>query len=216
MDDADTPLRADAQRNRQRIIAAAAAVLAEKGLGAGFNEIAHRAGVGVGTIYRHFPRREALIEAVMHGRIAEMDGFLEQALAAPSAWAAFELVFRGAVAMNIANLGVRDAIFGVEGADGRLASHQEVLAGPLAQLLDRARAEGMLRPEITVADVVMLILMLVEFGHRSQPVAPDAVRRYVDLILGSLRARPDAPPLGAELPDADARRIGAAWIAFKP
>jgi AcrR family transcriptional regulator len=212
-DQAQAPLRRDALRNRQLIVEAAAAVLAEKGLGAGLNEIAHRAGVGVGTIYRHFPRRETLVEAVLHERIEEMGRFLEQALTAPGAWAAFEFVFRGAVAMNIANLALRDAIFGAEGADGRLATHHELLAGPLEKLIDRARDEGMLRHDITIADVVMLMLMLVEFGHRSQPIAPEAWRRYLDLIVGSLRNQPGAVPLSVPLDDVDARRIGGAWIA---
>ncbi len=203
--------RSDARRNRDRIIQAAGDVLARKGLGSGLNEIARHAGVGVGTVYRHFPRREELIEAVLRDRIAALGDLLARAAEAPSAWDALEAMFRGAVEMNIENRALRDAMLGDEAASGRLMAQQFALAGPLEALMARARDEGKLRSDVTIADIAMLMLMLVEFGQRSQAVAPGAYRRYVDFVVGSLRRDAATAPLTVALEDADARRIARGW-----
>src|SRR5437763_15723704 len=87
---AERPLRADAERNRERILAAAREAFAEDGLDVGLHEIAKRAGVGVGTVYRRFPEKEQLIEALFHDRIEEVVGIAERGLAFDDAWTGLE------------------------------------------------------------------------------------------------------------------------------
>src|SRR5687767_9677648 len=88
------PLRADAERNRQRIVAAAAALFAERGVDVSMDDIAAAAGVGIGTIYRRFPDREALIEALFEDKIARMAAMARGALEIEDPWEAFETFFR--------------------------------------------------------------------------------------------------------------------------
>ena len=83
----ERPLRADAERNRQRILDAAADLFAERGLQVSLDEVAERAGVGVGTVYRRFPDREALIDALFQVRVEEFIGIAREAAADPDAWA---------------------------------------------------------------------------------------------------------------------------------
>src|SRR5687768_11863989 len=91
------PLRADARRNRERVIKAARAVFAEQGRDAQVDDVARRAKVGVGTVYRHFPTKEALLEALVRDRFAQLAEWALEALEEEDAWAAFErVVWRGA------------------------------------------------------------------------------------------------------------------------
>src|SRR3954462_10863411 len=83
-------LRSDAQRNRDRIVAATRAAFQERGLDVGVDEIARRAGVGMGTLYRHFPTKDALIDAIVDARFAELITAAEAALEAPDAWDGFD------------------------------------------------------------------------------------------------------------------------------
>src|SRR3954447_640418 len=87
---APRPLRADARRNRERVVAAAGVVFAEQGNDAQMDDVAKRAGVGVGTVYRHFPTKEALIEALAMDRFEKVLAVGKEALLNPDPWAAFE------------------------------------------------------------------------------------------------------------------------------
>src|SRR5581483_435879 len=84
--DQTRPLRKDAERNRQRILRAAADVFTARGFEATLDDVAHHAGVGVGTVYRRFPNKEALAEALFHERLDGLVRLAERALAEPDAW----------------------------------------------------------------------------------------------------------------------------------
>src|SRR5512132_3777585 len=89
------PLRADARRNRERILKAAGAVFADRGIDAQMDDVARRAKVGVGTVYRHFPTKEALLEALVRNRFAEIAAIAEDALRHEDGWDGFcELIWR--------------------------------------------------------------------------------------------------------------------------
>src|SRR5215207_2378303 len=103
-------LRADAERNRERILAAAREVFAERGLDAPLDAIAQRAGVGQATLYRRFPRREDLIAACFAPKLAEYAAALEDALTAPDAWTGFCTFFEHVCAMQSADQGVQDVL----------------------------------------------------------------------------------------------------------
>src|SRR5689334_7783557 len=95
--DAERPLRKDAARNRELILETAAEVFAEQGLDAGYDEIARRAGIGVGTVYRRFPERSELVQALFESRIDEMVAIGEQAAAIPDAWEGLTWFFERSV-----------------------------------------------------------------------------------------------------------------------
>src|SRR3954471_2755425 len=91
------PLRADARRNRERILKAARAVFADKGVDAQIDDVAKRAKVGVGTVYRHFPTKEALRDALVRERFEEIAGYAREALEREDAWDGFcEMIWRAA------------------------------------------------------------------------------------------------------------------------
>jgi AcrR family transcriptional regulator len=188
---ASRPLRRDAERNRERIVLAAREVFASQGLSAGFNEIAHHAGVGVGTVYRRFPDKDALIEAALKERVQAMGQAAHDALGHEHAWDGMVYLFGALTTAGAANRGVRDLIFssGREGRGHQLV--QEEMGPLLRELTDRAHAEGSLRPDATVADVILAHFMIGELAHHSAGIRPTAYRRLLTLLLDGFRARPD-------------------------
>lgn len=153
------PLRADARRNRDRILAAANEVFAEEGLGVPVDRIARRAGVGAGTLYRHFPTKEALFEAVLVDHMEHLAGYAATlSERAEPAEALFEFIDR-LVEEATTKKNLIDALSGA-GIDVK-----ESAAGPKAeveqafqQLLARAQRAGEIRPDVTVADLFALVM----------------------------------------------------------
>lgn len=152
------PLRADAQRNRTRVLQAAQAAFAADGLAVPLDEIARRAGVGAGTVYRHFPSKEALFEAVILDRLRQLvDG--AQALAdADDPGEAF-FGFLGRMVAGAADS--RDLVDALSGtgmdAEGLIASAKRDLQLAGGRLLDRAQRAGAVREDIGAAEVMVLI-----------------------------------------------------------
>src|SRR5215204_53121 len=107
---ADRSLRVDAERNRQRIIEAARAVFAERGLDAPLDAIAEQAGVGPATLYRRFPRREDLVVACFAPKLAEYADAVEEALRAPDAWTGFCAYVERICGMQAVDQGVQDVL----------------------------------------------------------------------------------------------------------
>ncbi|WP_285566518.1 TetR/AcrR family transcriptional regulator [Streptomyces sp. RTGN2] len=203
--------RRDPARNRGRTIDAAREVFAAQGVGAGLNEIAHHAGVGIGTICRHFPDKQVLVDAALGDRFTELTALVDHGLAAATAWEGLTHVMRQAVAMNVADRGLRDIVFSSRHGRRRADALRDGLAPRLEQLLQRAQREGAVRPDLTVADLVMIMLMLTEFAHRSSPVRPDAYSRYLELIISSLRPQSAADDLGVVLSEAEVQQIARQW-----
>lgn len=176
------PLRADARRNRARVLEAADEVFATKGVGASTEEVAKRAGVGVGTVFRHFPTKEALLEAVLIGRFARLAEQARGLAAADDAGGAFfgflhavvdQSASKNAFAGALAQAGVD-----VEAALGRAGAE---LWEALGVLLTRAQAAGAVRPDVAVEQVVAVLVG----AARAADYAPSAV----PLILDGLRPR---------------------------
>jgi AcrR family transcriptional regulator len=190
-------LRADAERNRDRILAAAREVFAERGLDAPFEAIAQRAGVGQATLYRRFPRREDLIAACFAPKLVEYAAAIEDALAAPDAWAGFCAFFEHVCAMQAADQGVQDVLTTTFPTDRVVEEQRAHAFERLTELIRRAQAQGGLRADFVSEDVVLLLMANAGVVRAMRDVSPDAWRRFVGLMLDALRAdraHPLPPP----------------------
>jgi AcrR family transcriptional regulator len=187
------PLRSDAERNRQRVLGAAGMVFAERGLGATMDEIAARAGVGVGTVYRRYPEKELLIDALFEERIEEFARAGEQALAAEDPWQGLVAYLEFAIAEQAANRGLRDLLLSSTYGHDRVARARERLGPITGQLLERAQKDGTLRADLAVNDVPLLYLMLGAIVDYTRDAEPAAWRRFFTLVEDGLRTRRSEP-----------------------
>jgi AcrR family transcriptional regulator len=188
----ERPLRADARRNREQILKAAKAVIAKCGSDAQMDDIARRAKVGVGTVYRHFPTKEALIRALIADRVCTIAGHVREGLEDEDAFRGLTTaMWRGA------EMGARDrGVSLMFAADDVMEVHAERadLEANSRELVRRAQEQGTLRPDFRQEDIgfVMCGVMnaINQMGHD-----PDAWKRYMRLVFDGMRARPDAEPL---------------------
>ncbi|WP_062382882.1 TetR/AcrR family transcriptional regulator [Demequina iriomotensis] len=193
------PLRADAERNRQRLLRAAREVFAARGLDVALDDVARHAGVGVGTVYRRFANREELIEAVLDEGVRHVAQIAKDALTDDDPWAAFERFFLEATAALAEDRGLREILLlGGHGTGAALETAQALLTPRVDALIARAQRSGHLREDLEPIDFPMLQLMLGAASERSRDVAPGQWRRYAALLLDGLRTRRDGPTgLGA-------------------
>lgn len=204
-------LRRDAARNRDRIIAAARDVIATKGLGVGFNEIARHAGVGVGTVYRRFPDRETLLIEALADPIAQMRERVAGALDAERAWDGLCQVLMSGAEILAANLGLREVALAVE-SEGFVGAERDAFMEVGKGLRDRAIAEGDLRPDITDDDIGLVFWMITEFAMHAHDVAPEAYRRYLQLVIDGMRSSPDRRRLQPDIASEQAQEIVNHWV----
>jgi AcrR family transcriptional regulator len=178
------PLRADARRNRERILKAARAVFADKGIDAQIDDVAKRAKVGVGTVYRHFPTKEALSDALVRERFEEIAGYAKEALEREDAWESFcQLIWRSAE-RNAADRAFCEV---VAFTDQSTVVEETGLGASTRELMTRAQAQGKMRADATETDVE---IMMCGAGSvmRGMIAAPEQWRRYLTLMLDGLRA----------------------------
>ena len=190
------PLRRDAERNRQRILAAAREVFTERGLDASLDEIARRAGVGVGTVYRRFADKEELIDALFSERVEEIAAIAERALDDPDPWRAMVSFLHDWAGVMAGDVGLRQMLmFASYGGGARFCVARERFA-PLAHaLVSRAQAAGGLRADFVATDVPFIGLMLSTAAEYAQDVRPEIWQRYLTMIIDGIRAREDSTPL---------------------
>ena len=186
------PLRADARRNRDRILAAADAAFAEEGLGVPVDEIARRAGLGAGTLYRHFPTKEALFEAVLVAHMDRLACYGQQLAGSDRPdQALFEFV--GHLASEAASKrNLIDALSGA-GFDVKAASSESkaALEEAFQALLSRAQAAGLVRDDVQVADLMGLVMgaCALATGERTEC----SQSRMLAVVFAGLRAEPASP-----------------------
>ena len=210
---AERPLRADAARNRARLLVAARDVFAERGLDATMDEVARRAGVGVGTAYRRFRNRDDLIAALFEERLEEFGGVLDAALADGDPWRGLTGFLERSMEMQAEDRGFKELL--LQSADGRerMQRFHEHIRPLVAELVRRAQATGELRPDVVEHDVLLVSLMTGAVADAAQTVEPQLWRRALALQIDGLRARRDAPaslPVGP-LDNEQADRTAAAW-----
>jgi AcrR family transcriptional regulator len=205
------PLRRDAQANRDRIVAAARAAFAADGIEVPVEAIARRAAVGMGTLYRHFPAKEDLIDAVLEDAFAAFISAAEQALAEEDAWAGFRGFLERVFALHADNRGLKDII--ASGAHGRArADAMRARMRPLLRrLVERAQEQGTLRADFTAEDMPLVFWAGGRVIEATAAVAPELWRRHLGLLLDGLRAEaatplPHPPLTRAQLNRASERR----------
>jgi AcrR family transcriptional regulator len=192
-------LRADAARNRARILDAARTAFAEAGLDVGVEEIARRAGVGKGTLYRRFPTKEALVRAIFEDLLDDLDAVVEDVASEPDPTVAFMRFLDESAHRQATNQGFLDVVAQRLGAAMLTADQRRRFLGAIARPLRRAQEAGGVRADLESEDVVMIFRML---GATTRP-APDGTPmdehwpRYIGLISDALQPAA-ATPLPAE------------------
>ena len=181
----DRPLRADARRNRVRVLEAAQAAFTEQGRLVTLQEITRRAGLGAGTVYRHFPSKEALFEAVLHNRLEQLVAEAHAAAGADDPAAALFRFLHHMVEEGRTKRDLLDAM----GADiDALAPASGELREAIGLLLSRAQAAGAVRADVGTAEVMALLAGVAVAARR--PGDPGLPRRVFAVLADGLRARP--------------------------
>ena len=192
----ERPQRADARRNRARVLEAARRCFADAGLDAQVFDIARAAGVGVGTVYRHFPTKEALVEAIAEDHFDRLAASARDALGDPDPWTGFSRFLRDSAQRQAGDRALAEVMAAEPEVMCDAASRRPDLHEALAELVRRAQDAGRLRPDLVPADVPMLICGIGRAtlaGSQGPTMSP---RRYLEIVLDGLRA-----PGSGELPD---------------
>ena len=182
----ERPLRADAARNRARVLAVAYETMAADGLAVPIDEIARRAGVGAGTVYRHFPTKEALFGAVVQDRLQQMVTSGRTLLDAGEPGEALHSFIKAMVMQGAADMGLAQAMAGY-GIDVHVVAPQAEadFLGLLGDLLAAAQRAGTARPDVTVPEAKALIVG----AQAMQGYNPDVAERVTGIVLDGLRPR---------------------------
>jgi AcrR family transcriptional regulator len=194
LDKPDRPLRRDAARNRERILDAARELFAQRGLGVTLNDIAHHAGVGVGTVYRRFPDKAQLIEGLFEQRVETLVALGGEAVADPDPWHGLRHFLERALELLATDRGLMELVTSRPDGLERIGHVRERLQPLGTELVARARAAGRLRDDIAPEDLPLIQLMLTSVIDAAQDVDPDLWRRYLGIVLGGLATRPDREP----------------------
>ncbi|GAB2926557.1 TetR/AcrR family transcriptional regulator [Nonomuraea fastidiosa] len=192
---APKPLRSDAARNRDKLLVAATEIFADRGLDAPLEHIARRAGVSIGTLYNHFPTREALLAAVLPDQLAALERVTEAALADPDPWDGFVTFLEGLFALQSRDHGLNDALTrGFTLATDVLEVCKQGFLDA-ERIVVRAKEAGRLRADFGMPDLVTLIWAMSRVIRESMDTAPDTWRRCLSFFLDGLRAEAAHPLL---------------------
>ena len=195
----DRQLRADARRNRERVLAAAADVLSEFGLSAPVEEIARRAGVGVGTVCRNFPTKQAMVDAVLAALYEALLRDALDGLANPHAGEAFETFVVVLSAFQARHRALAEQMAKVMELPGASPDARERLWTAITELVRRAQVAGTVRSDIGPADVAVMLSGVAHATALAGDLQPALRDRYVRIILDGLRPQGASPLPGRPL-----------------
>jgi AcrR family transcriptional regulator len=184
----ERPLRRDARENRDRILAAARQAFAELGTEASVEEIAARAGVGVGTLYRRFPTKDALAEAVFEEHLDRVAAAATAALEADDPWEGLLGYLTHVVGLQAADRGLSEIMGAALRSEQVLGRARTRLRPLVEELIVRAQAAGDLREDVTYEDVSVLLWTTGRVVDATRDIAPGFWRRYLALLVDGLRA----------------------------
>ena len=210
---ADRPLRRDAERNRQRILEAAAEVFADRGLDVSLDDIAKHAGLGVGTVYRRFPTKEELIESLFEDHVDMLAEMAESISYAENSWDGLVAVLTEVCAQQAGNQGLREILMSSTYGQGCSARARARLMPAIEKGLRRAQDDGYLRADIQPVDMVLIEFMIGGVSEYTKQ-SPDAWRRYLQIIIDGLRAGPDVATL--ETPALSSDELDSAMLCWRP
>jgi AcrR family transcriptional regulator len=179
----DRAQRADARRNRKRVLETARRCMAHKGVDAQIEEIARLAGVGIGTVYRHFPTKEDLIEALAMARFERLAELAREALAKADAWEAFEGFMRASARIQSEDRALSEVLTSRPETMTRAAESVDIL-GLVSEMMRRGKLAGAIRKDADPRDVPMLMCALAG-TYRNPYTTPE---RYISIVLDGLRA----------------------------
>ena len=202
------PMRADAQRNYTKLLDAASAAFLEHGADdVSLEEIARRAGVGIGTLYRHFPTRQALLEAVYRDQVELLEARAHELIEAESPGDALADWLRALMKFSSTKHTLISALLATHGKDSELLSSCGlVIRGAADALLARAQEAGVVRPDADSGDLIRLV-HAVNIATQRGPADPGQADRMLALILDGLRPQAAAgnEPVSAAIPAATQR-----------
>jgi AcrR family transcriptional regulator len=188
------PLRADARRNRERVLNAARAVFGEQGRDAQMDDVARRAEVGVGTVYRHFPTKEALLEALAVDAFERIVARARAALDIADPWEALTSTLWAGAEILAADRALAEAMADIPGPVPIALETQLELNQAMSTLLQRAQEAGALRPDVVLDDMPMLMCGIGAATRKSHQCS-HAWRRHMTIVIDGLRAASASGPL---------------------
>jgi AcrR family transcriptional regulator len=192
---AGRPLRADARRNRERVLTAAREVFAEQGYEAQMDDVARRAEVGVGTVYRHFPTKEKLIDAIVAESFERMISFAEEQLASDAEpWDALEKTLWAGAEIMAGDRAVTEVMTEMRGPLNIDLETQRRANTALTALIERAQAAGALRPDVILDDLGMVMCGIGSATCKPH-VMSESWRRHITVVIDGLRAANASGPL---------------------
>jgi AcrR family transcriptional regulator len=181
-------LRTDAVRNRERVVAAARRMFIERGLDVPMADIAERAGVGVGTLYRRFPSRDDLIAAIFTSEMRAYADTAEQALSDPDPWQAVAGLLYRVCEWQAEDQGFSDILLTPLPQVPEVERQRDRFYYAISAVVERARTAGEIREDVTADDGVLLLIANAALLAATRDVAPDAWRRPVKLMISAFRA----------------------------
>ncbi len=190
----EKPLRADARRNREKVLAAARAVFADEGVDAQMDDVARRADVGVGTVYRHFPTKEALLTALSDEVFAVVAVYTRNLLTLEDPWEAFTRAMWFGAEKTAGDRAFSEVLAASTKMTPRTCPGKEDLDITVAELMDRCKAAGTMREDAMVADIGLIMCGVGSASQMDHPV-PGAWRRHLAIMLDGLRAEGATGPL---------------------
>lgn len=191
------PLRSDAQRTRRLVLDAAGELFAERGLEVGFDEIARKAGVGVGTVYRRFSDRETLIEALFSEKADEIVADASAALAVSDPWLAIVDFCERTIVVRQRDRGLAEVLANGKHGHERLEALRGQLNTILSELLERAQGAGVVRADVEPTDLAVMTYLL---SRITVDETTEIWRRYLSLFFDAIRSRPGIQPLSGPAP----------------
>lgn len=181
---APRPLRADARRNRERILTAARACFAADGIDAQMDDVARRAKVGVGTVYRHFPDKAALLAALAAERFGQLAGLAREALEVEDPWESFRGFLLRAAELASEDLAHCQVMAAAPDEAGPELDELRRLTG---KLVERGKLAGAVRADFEPEDVPLIMCALGRVMEATRDSDPDGWRRYLALMLDGMR-----------------------------
>lgn len=191
----ESTMRRDAARNRARLLEAARATFNERGIEAPLDEVARRAGVGIGTLYRRFPNRDALVEALFEEKWIDYRKVAKAALEEADPWQAFRGYIERISEMQAEDRGFTDVLTTTFPSSQAIEKRRDEARRAAARVVRRAQDHGSLRADFAVEDIPFILIANGAYLEATRTVAPQAWKRYVALLLDALNADGARTPL---------------------